>query len=287
MYAPAAGKRPKKNEKIEATKTSHNISLLPIPKLEYERTIITKLTVTTIALPALQKMEKTGRLTEETRRRTPKLSLTCLNKIGSVTFVSPEKKAAQTGAAAAYKTLYGLISLQNIFIMMGKIITAIIKKSAESNKIKPVKNREERSDLNCIAQFTETAISPIENISTKKTITEYATEENESNKAMAGFETFLSTAKPAPANPAKIQTGKRYKPSVKAPNELEGKRLKKDSLIPSGSMLYASSTKIGIIGGLLKMTEIKPSKAAIKAEATTNSEIYAASLSKPLDSLIL
>ena len=171
--------------------------------------------------------------------------------------------------------------------MMGKIITAIIKKSAESNKIKPVKNREERSDLNCIAQFTETAIRPIENISTKKAITEYATEENESNKAMAGFETFLSTAKPAPANPAKIQTGKRYKPSVKTPNELEGKRLKKDSLIPSGSMLYASSTKIGIIGGLLKMTEIKPSKAAIKAEATTNSEIYAASLSKPLDSLIL
>ena len=57
--------------------------------------------VTTIALPALPKTEKTGKDTEEILLLTPKLSFEWRNKTGKVRFVSPEKKAAQTGAIEA------------------------------------------------------------------------------------------------------------------------------------------------------------------------------------------
>ncbi len=80
---------------------SQNLSPAEIPKLEYDCKITIKLIVTTNALPALPNIEKTGKLTEEILRLTPKLSFVCRIKIGNVTFVSPEKKAAKTGAIAA------------------------------------------------------------------------------------------------------------------------------------------------------------------------------------------
>jgi|GEM_PF-6674288 len=61
----------------------------------------TKHMVTVIAVPARPKIENMGIVTDEMRRRTPRLSFAWRKRTGSVMFASPEKNAARVDAAAA------------------------------------------------------------------------------------------------------------------------------------------------------------------------------------------
>lgn len=127
--------------------------------------------------------------------------------------------------------------------------------------------------INLNIQIVVTATSPIAKISIKKLITELQTFVSESNRAIVGFESTLSTAHPTPKRHAKITAGSRYCPLSSESNPEYGNNALIFSKMFIVSPWITLSAEIGIRGNLMIKMDTSPSTVSKTVAETITSAV--------------